>query len=249
MVPAADVMGLQMTAASSDDRAGPAGGGWHRARLPLLTRRRLQVALGTLWLLDGGLQFQPFMFSRGFLTQVIEPAAAGQPRIVVVGILGAAHLMSRRLALYNSGAVTIQILIGVRLLFLRTVKPALLASFGWALGVWAFGEGFGLLLTGQASLLTGAPDAVVIYVLAGVLIWPAGRPAHGCVVSQGLLNDLGGRLMWANLWLGFAALSVLPATITSNWVSGAFQADGSTASGPLPAAVPVAPSHETERSN
>jgi hypothetical protein len=179
MVPAADVTALQITAASPDDHAGPAGGGWHRARLPFLTRRRLQVALGILWLFDGGLQFQPFMFSRSFPMQVIEPAAAGQPRIVAVSILGTAHLMSHHLALYNSGAATIQILIGVGLLFPRMVKPALLASFGWALGVRAFGEGFGLLLTGQASPLTGAPGAVLLYMLAGLLIWPAGPWMRG----------------------------------------------------------------------
>lgn len=237
MVPATDVMGLQITAASPDDRAGPAGGGWHRARLPLLTRRGLQVALGILWLLDGGRQFQPFIFSRGFLTQVIEPAAAGQPRTVVVSIPGAAHLMSRRLGLYYSGAATIQILIGVGLLFLRTVKPALLASFGWALGVWAFGEGFGLLPTGQASLLTGAPGAVLIYVLAGMLIWPAGARPMGAWRLRGCWTTSAPALMWANLWLGFAALSMLPANITSSGVGGIFQTGGSIAPGPLPAAV------------
>jgi hypothetical protein len=198
-----------------------------------LTRRILQVALGILWLVDGGLQLQPFMFSQGFLTQVIEPTAAGQPRVVAVSILGAAHLMSRHLAFYNTAAAIIQILIGVGLLFPRTVKPALLASFGWALGVWAFGEGFGVLLTGQASPLTGAPGAVLLYLLAGLLVWPVNRPAHRSVASQGLLNDQGGRLMWANLWLGFAALSLLPASITSGGVSAAFTASGSIAPGPL----------------
>jgi hypothetical protein len=72
---------------------------------------------------------------QSFLTHVIEPTAAGQPRIVAVSILGAAHLMSGHLAFYNSGAATIQVLIGVGLLFPRTVKPTLLVSFGWALGV------------------------------------------------------------------------------------------------------------------
>lgn len=109
------------------------------------TRRHLQVALGILWLLDGGLQLQPFMFSHSFLTHVIEPTAAGQPRFVAVSILRAAHLMSRHLAFDNSGAAAIQVLIGVGMLVPRTVKPALLVSFAWALGVWALGEGFGVL--------------------------------------------------------------------------------------------------------
>ena len=65
----------------------------------LITRQRLQVALGLIWLLDGGLQLQPFMFSGSFLPQVIEPAAQGQPSVVATGVLDAAHLMSRHLAL------------------------------------------------------------------------------------------------------------------------------------------------------
>jgi len=34
-------------------------GGW---------RRGLQIALGLVWLLDAALQYQPYMFSRGFVT-------------------------------------------------------------------------------------------------------------------------------------------------------------------------------------
>jgi hypothetical protein len=37
-------------------------------RLRHITRRDLQVALGVLWLLDGALQAQPFMFTSGFAT-------------------------------------------------------------------------------------------------------------------------------------------------------------------------------------
>src|SRR5437016_7403281 len=47
-----------------------------------ITRRDLQIALGVLWLLDGALQAQPFMFTSGFATQVIGPVAQGQPGVV-----------------------------------------------------------------------------------------------------------------------------------------------------------------------
>jgi len=40
--------------------------------------RRTQTALGLIWLLDGGLQFQGFMYSHGF-PQLIAGMAAGQP--------------------------------------------------------------------------------------------------------------------------------------------------------------------------
>jgi hypothetical protein len=35
----------------------------------------LQICLGLLWLLDAALQYQPFMFGPGFVTDGIEPAA------------------------------------------------------------------------------------------------------------------------------------------------------------------------------
>ena len=45
-------------------------------------RRHLQIALGVLWLLDGALQAQAFMFTRGFAVHVIAPAGQGQPGVV-----------------------------------------------------------------------------------------------------------------------------------------------------------------------
>ena len=75
----------------------------------------------------------------------------------------------------------IQILIGVGLLVRETVKPALVLSFVWALGVWGLGEGFGMLFTGMASPLTGAPGAALLYLAIGVLVWPraTARRARG----------------------------------------------------------------------
>ena len=40
--------------------------------------RMVQTLLGLIWLLDGALQFQSFMYSRGFL-QLLLAGAAGQP--------------------------------------------------------------------------------------------------------------------------------------------------------------------------
>ena len=41
-----------------------------------------QVVLGLIWLLDGLLQFQPYMFGKTFITGVILPNAAGQPGVI-----------------------------------------------------------------------------------------------------------------------------------------------------------------------
>jgi len=47
-----------------------------------------------VWLLDAALQFQPYMFSPAFVTQVVKPAAAGNPAVVSAPILWSAHLMA-----------------------------------------------------------------------------------------------------------------------------------------------------------
>ena len=176
-----------------------------RVRLALDAERRLQVALGLIWLGDGVLQFQPFMFTRSFATQIIAPNTIGQPRFVAWPITLAEHLIEPRVALFNVFAATIQILIGLGLLCRPTVKVALLTSFAWALGVWWIGEGLGGLFTGAASPLTGAPGAALLYVFAGLIVWPgngrpqARRPVRGTLVA------------WSFLWLGLAALWLLPA--------------------------------------
>jgi hypothetical protein len=38
-----------------------------------------QVFLGAIWLIDGALRFQPYMFGKTFVTGVILPNAQGQP--------------------------------------------------------------------------------------------------------------------------------------------------------------------------
>ncbi len=152
-----------------------------RARLDA---RTIQVILGLTWIVAGALQFQPFMFSRGFAAQVIAPTIKGQPGWVGAPMTWSLHALEHHGLLLNAACATVQTLIGLGLLFRRTVKPALVASIGWAIGVWWFGEGFGELLTGTASPLTGAPGAVILYALVGVLVWPsgvrqAGEPAAG----------------------------------------------------------------------
>jgi len=170
--------------------------------------RRLQIALGLVWLLDGILQFQPFMFGKGFVTQVLEPSATGQPAAIANAITSVSHLIEPHVAIFNAFAATIQVLIGIALIWRPTVKIGLLASFAWAAGIWAMGEGFGMLLTGTASPLTGAPGAALLYVLAGLLVWPSSRSSSA---TAGLLGIRAARRAWAAAWLGFAALWLLPA--------------------------------------
>jgi hypothetical protein len=191
-----------------------------RGRLRV-TRRGIQIALGCIWLLDGLLQFQSYMYSHAFITEVIEPTAKGQPGFIGGPIVTLAHFYGHDLTLWNTLAAEIQCAIGLGLVVSRrTVRPALIASFGWAFVVWWFGEGFGTLLSGvPVSPLMGAPGAVLVYGLIGLLVWPTGaegeRSAPTCTEGErstaagGLLGDRGGRIVWSLLWLEAAGLWML----------------------------------------
>ena len=192
-----------------------------RARVTLGAQRRLQIALGVIWLIDGVLQLQPFMFGRAFVTQIIAPNETDQPGFVAGPIRLITHLIEPRIVLFNLFAVAIQVLIGVGLIYRPTVKAALLTSFGWALGVWWIGEGLGGLFTGTASPLTGAPGAALLYVLGGLIAWPRARGQTATTAPGGLLGERGARTAWALLWLGSAALWLLPANRADTAVSDA----------------------------
>ncbi|MHB8504117.1 MAG: hypothetical protein ACYDEN_00080 [Acidimicrobiales bacterium] len=180
----------------------------------LLTQRRLQIALGLLWLLDAALQFQPYMFTKGWVTNFLAMNAMYQPHAIGELIITTARFLAPHAAAWNAGFATIQLAIAVGLLWRRTVRPALAISFVWVLGVWAIGEGFGNLVTGIASLPGGAPGAVLLYGLLGVVLWPRARPSPppggGSVAGEGPIGERGGRVIWALLWAGGAVLQVLP---------------------------------------
>lgn len=186
--------------------------------------RLVQVLLGVVWLVDGALQLQPAMFRRGFVTSVLLPSASGNPTPVASSITSMAQFLEPHIAMWNALFALTQLAIGAGLLLRRTVKPALVASFGWSLLVWVFSEGLGGLLTGRASPITGAPGAVLLYVLVGLVAWPrghSGRCEPVSVVGSGLLGDAGARLAWAVLWVGSGLLLLQPANLTPKAVSDA----------------------------
>ena len=130
-------------------------------RFPLAVRsqRVLQIILGLFWILDAALQFQPFMFGSGFVENNILANASGQPFVLGDFITHIGNFVAPDIAVWNTFFALIQLFIGVGLLFRGTVRPALAVSFAWVLGVWVIGEGLGMLLTGTASALTGAPGS------------------------------------------------------------------------------------------
>jgi hypothetical protein len=171
--------------------------------------RTLQTVLGVVWLLDGGLQLQSFMYSRGFVA-MIKGAAVGQPSWVHDSIIWGANIASHNLSVWNSLFAATQLMIGFGLLYRPAVRSALIANFAWALMVWWFGEGFGMMLVGGvAAPLSGAPGGVILYLLVGLIAWPSARPG-------GLLGVRGARTMWAALWLVMAWLWLESASAAPN---------------------------------
>ena len=159
---------------------------WAADRESTGLRRGLQIALGVVWLADGALQLQPFMFGRGFVNQILIPAYMGSPAGVTGPAMAFTRLVLHAPAAWNAAFAVTQLLIGAALLWRRTARAALAASIAWALAVWWFGEGLGGVLSGSASPLTGAPEAVILYALLAVLAWPApgGPRAAGNIRSD-----------------------------------------------------------------
>ena len=199
-------------------------------RRRLVTVRQIQLLLALLWILDGALQLQPFMFTKGFAQQVIAPTAKGQPAIVAVPVAWSAHLIAAEPVLLDAVFATVQLCLGVGLLWRRSVKVALGGSVLWALGVWYMGEGLGGVAGGPISLLTGAPGAVLIYaVLAAAAfpspILPLRRTADQNRPREGRWDRPLPRWAswaWAAIWIGDASLTAirggsgLAATIAGN---------------------------------
>jgi hypothetical protein len=207
----------------------------HRSFSLVRTQRTLQIVLGLFWLLDAGLQFQPFMFGKGFTTTYLLNNAQGQPDVIRWIITNVGHFVGPHVAVWNTFFALIQVAIGGGLLFRRTVRPALAISFFWVLGVWFFGEGLGLIFTGSASALTGAPGSVFMYGLIGLMAWPrrAGGRANersevdqkAGVASSPAAQGIGGAItplaVWSGFWALAAILFLLPNNRTQTSVSSA----------------------------
>jgi hypothetical protein len=188
--------------------------------VPVPGRRALQICLGLVWLLDAGLQFQPYMFEPFFVTQGIKLSEAGNPSVVASSVDWVSQLMLQHIALYNALFATTQLLIGCGMLFRRTLRLALAGSIAWAAAVWWFGESLGGIFTG-ASPLAGFPGAVVLYALIAVLLWPAGQKPDGQApgrkpaspaspATSGPLRARWANALWLVLWGSFAYFLLLP---------------------------------------
>jgi hypothetical protein len=174
-------------------------------------RRVLQLILAAIWLLDGLLQYQSFMYTEAF-GQMIGGTATGNPGIIGRPISWNAALVEHHLVLLNTVFATIQLLLGLGIAYRPTVRVALAASIAWSLGVWWFGEGLGGVLSGGASPVSGGPGAVILYALLAVLLWPADRPGMTVpFVASRAVGAPVARLLWLVLWGSLAYFALTPA--------------------------------------
>ena len=157
-------------------------------------RQLLRVGFGLLWIFDGVLQAQPKM-AIGLPSQVIQPLAAASPRWVQHVVNWAGTTWSYHPMQAGASAVWIQIGVGVWMLAASRgplSRLAGVASVGWGLVVWVFGEAFGSIFAPGLTWLFGAPGAVLIYCVAGALIalperaWRSPRLGRAVLAGTGL---------------------------------------------------------------
>jgi hypothetical protein len=179
----------------------------------LLSRKALRRVLGLLWLIDGLLQLQPQMFSMNMVNGVMKPMLQGQPGLIEPSLQFIVDQTTLHLIEVNLLIVVVQVLLGLGFIFLsdRWAKDLVIVSIVWAFIVWYGGEGMSMLLTGQASILSGAPGAVLLYALLGLAVWPRKQSAaNGEASDDGLLSRRLLRWFLSGFWFFAALLQLQP---------------------------------------
>lgn len=178
---------------------------------PLLSHTLLRQILGVLWIIDGLLQLQPRMFTMNMVNGVMAANVPGQPGPIAASLIWIIGITTQYLTYANWSIAIIQVFIGVGLLFGWRVKAMIIISVIWAFIIWYAGEGMSLLLTGQASALSGWPGSVLIYALLGIALWPRSTTSDG---EQGngstLLSRRALRWFLAGYWLVVGLLQLQP---------------------------------------
>jgi cytochrome oxidase Cu insertion factor (SCO1/SenC/PrrC family) len=171
-----------------------------------LARRVVRVGFGCLWILDGLLQLQSSM-PLGLPSGVIQPAASTSPQWVQHIVNSGVTIWSDHPVQAAAATVWIQLGLGIWLLVAprgRWSRLGGLASAGWGLLVWVFGEAFGGLFAPGLTWLFGAPGAVLFYCVAGVLVALPER-AYGSVRLGRTILTAGGLSL-----IGMAVLQAWP---------------------------------------
>jgi cytochrome oxidase Cu insertion factor (SCO1/SenC/PrrC family) len=162
---------------------------------------------------DGLLQAQAAI-PAGFVAHTLTPGIASGPRWLADLVQPFAQTWAHHPV--TADTVTVFVELGLGLLVLLggrslLARVGLWASVCWCVVVWVGGEFFGGLLTTGASWLSGAPGAIVVYVLAAALLlvrgerWKngeTGRLARRAVGVWMLAMAVLQALPWEGSWSG-----------------------------------------------
>ena len=184
----------------------------------------MQGILGVFWFLDGVLQLKPHMFTTQFIKQVLLPTVQGQPLGIGHTITWAANVVAPHIGIYNVIFASVQLFLGIMLIFNWWVRGTLVVSWIWTAMVWWFSEGFGMLLTGQATFLTGAPGAVFLYGLIGIIVWPEDNGKNSTLSLSAKKSELA-RYSLALLWIIGGLLQLQPIYLVQGGLNGVFSLD------------------------
>ena len=178
-------------------------------------RQLIRIGFGVLWILDGLLQAQPAM-PLGLASNVTEPSADGSPGWVRSLVDFAARGWTYHPVNAAAAAVWIQIGIGIWLVTAARgpwSRLGGLASVGWGLVVWIFGEAFGGIFAPGLSWLFGAPGAALLYAVAGALIALPDRAWAGPRLGRGMLAGTGAFLAGMALLQAWPGRGFWPGTV------------------------------------
>lgn len=220
----------------TDATAGTGRGGESTPHSTIVRLKRTMVwGVALLWLLDAVLQAQPRMFTLDFVSNIMTPSIASAPSILTGLATWTINLVSPNIAVWNWLFTFIQFAIAVSLLtgLVRRnevlVKGGLIMSIVWGFGVWVFGEGTSGVFTGNGTILTGAPGAVLLYVLIAAFYFLPDRHwnlrARWCLPRDALalvfLYGVAAQLLTQPFWgpQGIPALLQGQASMAASWMS------------------------------
>lgn len=132
----------------------------------------LRVSIGILLITDGILQLQPQM-PFGFAHFVLGSSAANLPGWLFPLTTSLITFWTSHEIILDAASGSFQIFLGSAFLLLRTesaIRLVSVATLLWSIGLWAFGEGAGGILSSGLSFITGFPGAALIYAFISVIL-------------------------------------------------------------------------------
>jgi len=135
-------------------------------------RTYLRWAFGTIWLVDGILQFQASM-PLGLANNVVAPMAIGTPSWLHALMLHGVNAWNDHPVAFAASVAWLQVGVGLGLLVSNGRTGRWVGGFSalWAAMIWLIGNGAGGVFIHGASLLFGWPGATLFYVVAGAWLF------------------------------------------------------------------------------